>query len=86
MPTKTAVSRYPHTEASNGNPKNDDSNQIGFLKGSSISESFIFAAELVQCCHKRKTPLSNLTSRRHSTVHWEGLQTILQVSGFNDLW
>ena len=30
--------------------------QTGFLKGCSISETFVFAAELVQACNKRKLP------------------------------
>ena len=33
-----------------------DENQSGFLSGRSISETFVFAMELVQCCFKRKTP------------------------------
>jgi len=33
-----------------------DLNQSGFLKGRSISETFVFAAELVQTCKKRKLP------------------------------
>jgi len=28
--------------------------QTGFIKGRSISENFILATELVQCCYKRK--------------------------------
>jgi hypothetical protein len=31
--------------------------QTGFIKGRSISENFVYAAELVQCCHCRKAPL-----------------------------
>lgn len=30
-----------------------DVDQTGFIKGRSISENFVYAAELVQCCHKR---------------------------------
>jgi mannosylglycoprotein endo-beta-mannosidase len=66
-----------------------DTNQTGFLKGRSISESFIFAAELVQCCHKRKVPALAIKldfAKAFDTVHWEGLQTILEARGFNDIW
>lgn len=31
-----------------------DIDQIGFLKGRSISENFVYATELIQYCHKRK--------------------------------
>ena len=31
-----------------------DVDQTGFIKGRSISENFIYAMELVQCCNKRK--------------------------------
>lgn len=30
-----------------------DLNQTGFIRGRSISEGFVYAAELVQICHKR---------------------------------
>jgi hypothetical protein len=33
-----------------------DENQLGFLSGRSITENFVFATELVQCCFKRKNP------------------------------
>lgn len=33
-----------------------DLDKTGFIKGRSISENFIYAMELVQCCHKRKLP------------------------------
>jgi hypothetical protein len=33
-----------------------DENQSGFLSGRSISETFVFATELVQCYFKRKSP------------------------------
>jgi hypothetical protein len=29
---------------------------MGFIKGRSISEKFVYATELVQCCYKRKAP------------------------------
>lgn len=33
-----------------------DLDQTGFIKGRSISENFVYAMELVQCCHRRKLP------------------------------
>ena len=30
--------------------------QTGFLSGRSISENFVYAADLLNCCHKRKAP------------------------------
>jgi hypothetical protein len=29
---------------------------MGFLKGRSISENFVYATELVQVCYKKKVP------------------------------
>jgi hypothetical protein len=37
-------------------PKLIDVDQTGFIKGRSISENFIYALELVQCCNRRKLP------------------------------
>jgi hypothetical protein len=33
-----------------------DENQSGFMRGRSISENFVHAAEIVQVCHSRKVP------------------------------
>jgi hypothetical protein len=33
-----------------------DENQSGFMRGRSISENFVHATEVVQCCQKRKAP------------------------------
>ena len=33
-----------------------DADQTCFIIGRSISENFVLAMELVQCCHKRKAP------------------------------
>jgi len=33
-----------------------DVDQTDFIKGRSITENFVYATELVQCCHKRKVP------------------------------
>jgi hypothetical protein len=33
-----------------------DLDQTGFLKGRAIAENFVYAAELLQVCHKWKVP------------------------------
>jgi hypothetical protein len=33
-----------------------DADQSGFIVGRSISENFVMATELVQCCNSRKAP------------------------------
>jgi len=63
--------------------------QTGFLKGRSISETFVFAAELVQACNKRKLPSIVLKldfAKAFDTVIWDSLDTILRARGFQDRW
>lgn len=47
-----------------------DNDQTGFVSGRSISENFIYAADLLSCCHKRKAPTAVLswTSKRLSIL------------------
>ncbi|CAD6264443.1 unnamed protein product [Miscanthus lutarioriparius] len=66
-----------------------DLNQSGFLKGRSISETFVFAAELVQTCKKRKLPALVLKldfAKVFDTVNWVGLDLVLQAQGFSVKW
>ena len=66
-----------------------DLNQTSFIKGRSISEGFVFAAELVQLCHKRKLPTLVLKldiAKAFDTVNWHGLQCVLQGRGFSTKW
>lgn len=66
-----------------------DLHQTGFLKGRSISETFVFAAELVQTCNKRKLPTLVLKldfAKAFDTVIWESLDTILGARGFHERW
>jgi len=63
--------------------------QTGFVKGRSIAENFVHAAELVQVCHKRKAPTLVLKldfAKAFDTVNWNFLLTVLQVRGFDVKW
>jgi hypothetical protein len=66
-----------------------DIRQTGFIKGRSISDTFVHAAELVQVCHKRKKPAVVLKldfAKAFDTVNWDGLFRVFQARGFSDLW
>jgi hypothetical protein len=66
-----------------------DLHQTGFLKGRSISETFVFAAEVVQTCNRRKLPSLVLKldfAKAFDTVIWDSLDIILRASGFPNRW
>jgi hypothetical protein len=66
-----------------------DLDQTGFIKGKSITENFVYAMELVQCCHKRKIPTLVIKldfAKAFDTVNWEALEVVLQARGFNEIW
>jgi mannosylglycoprotein endo-beta-mannosidase len=66
-----------------------DLNQTGFLHARSISETFVFAAEVVQTCCTRKTPTLVLKldfAKAFDTVNWNALDQILEAKGFSGLW
>lgn len=70
-------------------PKLIDLNQTGFIMGRSISDTFVYAMELVQVCHKRKKPTIVLKLdfvKAFDTVNWEGLRSVLQARGFSHKW
>lgn len=57
-------------------PRLIDPDQKGFIRGCSISENFIYAMELVQCCHRRKLPTLMLKldfAKAFDSVNWESL-------------
>lgn len=63
--------------------------QTGFLKGRSISENFVYAAELVQTCHKRKIPAVALKldfRKAFDSIEWEALDCILEAKNFPAKW
>lgn len=62
---------------------------MGFIKGRSISENFVLATELVQCCHKRRAPTLVIKldfAKAFDSVNWLSLLQILQARGFPDKW
>lgn len=70
-------------------PKLIDIHQTGFVKGRSISETFIYALELVQTCQKRRRATFVLKldfAKAFDTVNWEGLQNVLRARGFQQRW
>jgi exonuclease III len=70
-------------------PRLIDIHQTGFVKGRSITDTFVYAAELVQTCHKRRLPTIVLKldfAKAFDTVIWEGLRRVLQARGFDQRW
>lgn len=66
-----------------------DLDQTGFMKGRFIAENFVLATELVQCCHKRKSPTLVLKldfAKAFDSIEWDSLIKILHARGFPDLW
>ena len=63
--------------------------QTGFIKGRSISENFVYAADIIQSCHKRKAPsiVLKLDFRKaFDTINWVALDAVLAAKGFLLLW
>jgi hypothetical protein len=63
--------------------------QSGFIRGRNITDNFAYAAELVQCCHKRRvlTIVLKLDFRKaFDSVDWGALDRILKARGFGELW
>jgi hypothetical protein len=59
--------------------------QSGFISGRCIAENFVYAAELLNCCHKRKAPamIIKLDFRKaFDSISWKSLQKILKHRGF----
>lgn len=59
--------------------------QTGFLKGRCIAENFVYATELVQCCHKRKASAFVLKldfCKDFNSISWSALDEILAAKGF----
>ena len=66
-----------------------DLNQTGFLKGRTIAENFVYAAEMLQLCHKRKVPTLVLKlnfAKAFDTVNWDCLMRVMAARGFSAQW
>ena len=66
-----------------------DVDQTGFIKGRSITENFVYATELVQCCHKRKVPTLVIKldfAKAFDTINWDSLDVVMHARGFSDTW
>lgn len=66
-----------------------DNDQTGFVNGRNIAENFIYAADLLSCCHKRKAPTAVLKldfRKAFDSVSWTSLDAILECRGFDDRW
>jgi hypothetical protein len=66
-----------------------DVDQSGFVAGRSISENFVLATEIVQCCHARKAPTIVLKldfAKAFDSINWGSLRTVLIARGFPSLW
>jgi hypothetical protein len=60
-----------------------------FISGRSISKFFVYAADIVQSCHRRSTPATifKLEFRiAFDSIIWAALDWILLAKGFPDLW
>lgn len=65
--------------------------QTSFIKGRSISENFIYAAEaeLTQTCYKRRVPTVALKldfRKAFDSIEWQALDTILEAKNFAPRW
>ncbi|CAL5040144.1 unnamed protein product [Urochloa decumbens] len=63
--------------------------QTGFVKGRSITDNFLFASELLQCCRKRGAPTIALKldfRKAFDSISWAALDRILDARGFGAPW
>lgn len=70
-------------------PLHVDADQTGFVHGRSIAENFVYAADLLSCCHKRKVPTTVLKldfKKAFDSVEWPSLDAILHARGFDERW
>jgi hypothetical protein len=61
-------------------PRIFDADQTGFVHGCSIAENFVYAADLLRCCHTRRAPTDVLKldfKKAFDSVEWSSLDTNL---------
>lgn len=66
-----------------------EDDHTGFIKGRCISKNFVYAAELLSCCFKRKAPTVVLKLdfwKAFDSVNWDSLDQILKARGFCHRW
>jgi len=66
-----------------------DAEQTSFIHGRSIAENFVYAADLLSCCHKRNLPTAVLKldfKKAFNSVEWSSLDAILMARGFDQRW
>nr|XP_051207036.1 uncharacterized protein LOC127322116 [Lolium perenne] len=66
-----------------------DVDQTGFLAGRSISETFVYATELVQTCFCRHAPCVVLKldfAKAFDSINWASLRKVMLALGFPKLW
>jgi exonuclease III len=59
--------------------------QSGFVQGRCIADNFVYAADLLSCCHRRRCPTIILKLDFHKAfdcVDWESLHIIMRHRGF----
>jgi hypothetical protein len=62
-----------------------DADQSGFIGGRSILENFVYATEVLQCCHKRHASAFALKldfAKAFDSIDWRSLRWIMLARGF----
>jgi hypothetical protein len=63
--------------------------QSGFVVGRCLADNFVYGADLLHCCYKRRCPTIILKLDFHKAfdcVSWDSLGTILRTRGFLESW
>ena len=63
--------------------------QSGFVSGRCIADSFVYAADLLNCCYRRGCPTVLMKLDFHKAfdcVAWDSLTKIMKCRGFSDRW